>query len=115
MNEYIQAELPKPPPAEPVRVSRRSQLMAALRQNARPIIIEDPDLARPFARLLQAREMRPRILGGLVAEMITYGVRHYGAEIEERWSIGRYMLPGNAQRVILKPKGIPLAQPGQRR
>jgi hypothetical protein len=82
--------------------------MAALRQNVRPIIIEDPDLARPFARLLQARAMRLPILGGLVADMMTYAVlQYYGAEIEERWYIGRYVLPGNAQRVILKPKAIP--------
>ena len=47
-SEYIHAEPPKAPPPEPVRVSRRSQLMAALRQNVRPIIIEDPELARPL-------------------------------------------------------------------
>jgi hypothetical protein len=52
--------------------------------------------------------MRLRILGGLVADVMTYAVRqYYGAEIEERWYIGRYVLPGNAQRVILKPKAIP--------
>jgi hypothetical protein len=52
-SSYIHAEPPKPPPAVPVRVSLKSQLMAALRQNARPIVIEDQDLARPFARLLR--------------------------------------------------------------
>ena len=30
----------------------------ALRQHARPIIIEDPDLALPFTRMLRARELR---------------------------------------------------------
>jgi hypothetical protein len=109
-SEYIHAEPPKAPPPEPVRVSRRSQLMAALRQNVRPIIIEDPELARPFTRLMRAREMRLRMLGGVVAEMMLYAARqYYGAEIEERWHIGRYVLPGNAQRVILKPKGMSLA------
>ena len=52
-SDYIQP--PKPLPPIPVRVSRRSQLTAALRQHARPIVIEDQGLARPFARLLRAR------------------------------------------------------------
>jgi hypothetical protein len=104
--EYIQAEPPKAPPPEPVRVSHRSQLMAALRQKVRPIIIEDPELARAFTRLLRVREVR--LLGSLVADMMSCAVRqYYGAEVEERWYIGRYVLPGNAQRVILKPKVIP--------
>src|SRR6266511_2321762 len=51
--DYIHADLPKPLPPIPVRVSRRSQLTAALRQHARPIVIEDQELARPFARLLR--------------------------------------------------------------
>jgi hypothetical protein len=33
-------------------------LIAALRQHSRPIIIEDPDLALPFIRMLRARELR---------------------------------------------------------
>ena len=47
-SDYIHADPPKPLPPLPVRVSRRSQLTAALRQRARPIVIEDPELARPF-------------------------------------------------------------------
>ena len=43
---YVQAEPPQTLPPVPVRVSRKSQLMAALRQHARPIVIEDPELAR---------------------------------------------------------------------
>ena len=50
---------PKPAPPVPVRVARKSQLIAALRQNARPIVIEDHELARPFARLLRARSASP--------------------------------------------------------
>jgi len=107
INEYTQAEPPRPPPAEPVRVSRRSQLMAALRQNVRPIIIEDPELARPFTRLLRVRKMR--LVGGLVTDAMAYALRqYYGADIEDRWCIGGYVLPGNAQRVILKPKANPV-------
>ena len=74
---------PKPPPPIPVRVSRKSQLMAALRQNARPIVIEDHDLARPFARLLRARELRLWAFGGLVADTMSFAMsRSYGADIE---------------------------------
>jgi hypothetical protein len=32
--------------------------------------------------------------------------RCYGADIEAHWHIGRYILPGNAQKVILKPKDM---------
>ena len=88
-SSYINAAPPKPPPPVPVRVFRKSQLMAALRQNARPIVIEDHDLASPFARLLRARS--------------------YGADVEAHWYIGRYVLPGNVQKVILKPKTLPYA------
>ena len=104
-SDYIAAEQPKAPPPVPVRVSRRSQLMAALRQHVRPIVIEDQDLARPFARLLRARDSRLRALGGLVAEMMSYAIRRsYGADVEAHWYIGQYVLPGNAQKVILKPR-----------
>jgi hypothetical protein len=40
-SDYAHAEVPKPPPEVPVRVFLKSQLMAALRQHARPIVIED--------------------------------------------------------------------------
>jgi hypothetical protein len=103
MIEYTQAEQPKDPPPEAVRVCRRSQLLSALGQDNRPIIIEDPDLARPFTRLLRMRKMR--LLGGLVTDAMAYTLRQcYGADIEDRWCISGYVLPGNAQRVILKPK-----------
>ena len=103
MIEYTQAEQPKDPPPEAVRVCRRSQLLAALGQNNRPIIIEDPELARPFTRLLRVRKMR--LVGGLVTDAMAYALRqYYGTDIEDRWCIGGYVLPGNAQRVILKPK-----------
>src|SRR4030088_626606 len=46
-SDYIHAASPKPPPPIPVRVFLRSQLTAALRQHARPIVIEDQELARP--------------------------------------------------------------------
>jgi hypothetical protein len=93
----------------PVRVFLKSQLMAALRQHARPIIIEDPDLALPFTRMLRARELRLRAVGGLVAEAMSYAIsRHYRADVEAHWYIGQYVLPGNVQRIILKPKAHPL-------
>ena len=69
-SDYIHAASPKPPPPIPVRVSRRSQLTAALRQHARPIVIEDQELARPFARLLRARQLRLWALGEFVADWV---------------------------------------------
>ena len=81
--EYTNVEPAKPPPPIPVRVSRKSQLMAALQQNARPIVIEDHDLAGPFARLLRARELRLWAFGGLVADTMSFAMsRSYGADIE---------------------------------
>jgi hypothetical protein len=107
--DYAHAESPKPAPEVPVRVFLKSQLMAALRQHARPIIIEDPDLALPFTRMLRARELRLRAVGGLVAEAMSYAIsRHYNANVEAHWYIGQYVLPGNVQRIILKPKALPL-------
>jgi hypothetical protein len=106
--DYVHAEPLKPVPPVPVRVFRRSQLRAALRQDERPIIIEDQDLARPFVRLLRARDINLRPLGGLVAEMMSYAIRRcYGFDIETHWYIGRYVLPGNVQKVILKSKSLP--------
>jgi hypothetical protein len=111
-SDYTHAEAPKPPPQVPVRVFLRSQLMAALRQNVRPIVIEDEDLALPFARLVRARELRLRAIGGLVAETMSYAIqRYYGADIEAHWYIGQYVLPGNVQRVILKPKAVLIPLP----
>jgi hypothetical protein len=103
--DYIHATPPKPQPPIPVRVSCRSQLIAALRQRARPIVIEDQELARPFARLLRARELRSWALGDFDADAVSYAIgRSYGANIEAHWYMGRYVLPGNVQKVILKPK-----------
>jgi len=80
-------------------------LTAALRQHARPIIIEDQELARPFARLFRARELQLWALGEFVADTMSHAVgRSYGANIEAHWYVGRYVLPGNVQKVILKPK-----------
>jgi hypothetical protein len=73
----------------------------------RPIVIEDQELARPFARLLRARGSRMWALGGVVADSMSYAIRRsYGADIEAHWYIGRYVLPGNVQKVILKPKAL---------
>ena len=104
-SDYIQTDPPKPLPPMPVRVSRRSQLTAALRQHARPIIIEDQELARPFARLFRAREPRLWAVGEFVADTMSRAIgRSYGADIEAHWYVGGYVLPGNVQKVILKPK-----------
>ena len=109
-SSYVNAEPPKPPPPVPVRVSLKSQLMAALRQNARPIIMSDHELARPFARLLRARELRVSAFGALVADTMSYAMRRScSADIEAHWYIGRYVLPGNVEKVILKPKALPYA------
>jgi hypothetical protein len=98
-SDYVQAGPPKPPPL-PVRVSRKWQLMAALRQRARSIVIEDQELAHPFTRLLRAREC-----GEFVANTMSESISlFYGTDIEAQWYMGRYVLPGNVQKVILKPK-----------
>src|SRR5262249_7712964 len=93
------------PAADTCEGLRRSQLTAALRQHARPIVIEDQGLARPFARLLRARELRLCAVGEFVADTMSHAIgRSYGANIEVHWYVGRYVLPGNVQKVILKPK-----------
>jgi hypothetical protein len=106
-SDYIHAQPLKPLPPVPVRVSRRSQLRTALRQHARPIVIEDQELARPFARLSCARQLPVSVLGELMADTMSYALtRCYGANIEAHWYIGGYILPGNVQKVILKPKDV---------
>ena len=91
--------------ARRVCVSRRSQLTAALRQHARPIVIEDQELAGPFVRLLRARQLRLWGLGEFVANTMSCGIdQSYGANVEAHWYVGRYVLPGNVQKVILEPK-----------
>src|ERR1700738_2878816 len=88
-SDYTHANSPKPAPEVPVRVFLKSQLMAALRQHSRPIIIEDLDLALPFIRMLRARELRLRAVGGLVAEAMSYAInRYYSAHVEAHWYIG---------------------------
>ena len=63
-----------------------------------------------FARLLRARELRVWAFGALVADTMSYAMRRsYGADIEAHWYIGRYVLPGNVAKVILKPKALPYA------
>jgi hypothetical protein len=107
-SDYIHARPPKPPPPLPVRVSCSSQLIAALRQHARPIVIEDQELAAPFARLLRARELPSLGSSKFVADAMCSAIgRSYGVNIEAHWHMGRYVLPGNVEKVILKPKQRP--------
>ena len=107
-SDYVRCEPVKRPPALPLRVTRRSQLMAALRQRLRPIVIEDEELARPFVRLLRVRELRLWACGELVAHTMSDAIgRSYGTDIEAQWYMGRYVLPGNVQKVILKPRQAP--------
>ena len=106
--DYVRAEVPKPLPPSPMRVSRQSQLRAALRQNESPIVIEGQDLAQPFVRLLRARDMKTAAARAIVAEIASYAIRRsYGSDIEAHWYIGGYVLPGNVQKVILKSKALP--------
>src|SRR5437660_9240125 len=101
-SEYTHTDPPKPLLPMPMRVSLRSQLTAALRQHARPIVIEDQELARPFARLLRARQLRLWALGEFLADTMSYAIgRSYGANIEAHWYIAQYILPGNVHKVIL--------------
>jgi hypothetical protein len=104
-NDYIPADPPKRSrPPIPVRVSRRSQLAAALRQHMRPIVSRTRNLRAPSFGL-PARELRLWALGQFVADTMSYAIdRSYGANVERHWYLGRYVLPGNVQKVILKPK-----------
>ena len=103
--DYIHADAPKSLPPIPVRVSCRSQLTAALHQRARSIVIENQELAGPFVRLLHARQLRLWGLGEFVAHTMSCGIdQSYGANVEAHWYLGQYVLPGNVQKVILKPK-----------
>jgi len=40
--------------------------------------------------------------------------RYYGANIDAHWYIGQYVLPGNVQKIILKPKTLPFPQQASR-
>ena len=43
--------------------------------------------------------------GEVVADTMSYSIaRCYGTDIEGQWHMGRYVLPGNVEKVILKPK-----------
>ena len=88
-SDYVPREVPKAQPEMPVRVFLNSQLIAALRQHARPIVIEDQVLARPFVRLLRARDLRLGMVGALLElKGISYAInRYYGADIEAHWSL----------------------------
>jgi hypothetical protein len=45
------------------------------------------------------------ICGEFVADTMSHAIgRSYGANIEAHWYVGRYVLPGNVQKMILKPK-----------
>ena len=110
-SDYVEAGPSKIPPPLPVRVSRRSQLVAALRQRARPIVIEDQELARPFVRLLRARQLRVWAFGGVADTMSVSIARSYGSDIEAQWYMGRYVLPGNVDKIILKPMQSRLRTP----
>src|SRR5438445_6077615 len=70
--DYSNADPRKSLPPIPLRVSRRSQLIAALHQNERPIVIEDQGLAGPFIRLLRVRELGR--LGEFVTNMMSSGI-----------------------------------------
>ena len=79
--DYSNADPRKSLPPIPLRVSRRSQLIAALRQNERPIVIEDQGLAGQFVRLLRVRELGK--LGEFVANTMSSGIdQSYGANVE---------------------------------
>ena len=96
----------KPPPEVPIRIFLKSQLMAALRQRAQPMITADPDLALPFTRMLRARELRLRTVGGLVAEAMSYAIsRYYGADIEAHWYIRPIRPSGQRAASYLKAEG----------
>jgi hypothetical protein len=78
-----------------LRVFTREELERALRERTSPvIIIADKQLARPFERLLWARELTH--IGTLVASLLAYAISQgYGAKFDLRvhtdggWLVGR--------------------------
>ena len=101
-SDYVEPGPSKPTPPLPVRVSRKSELIAALRRRARSIVIEDQELARPFVRLLRARELRSWPADTRSDSIVP----SCGTDIEAQWYMARYVLPGNVEKVILKPKQV---------
>ena len=65
-SDYTHARYPKRAPELPLRVFNKSQLIAALRQHSRPIVIEDPDLVLPFTRMLRL-DCRRSAFAGTIA------------------------------------------------
>jgi hypothetical protein len=62
-------------------------------------------LAHPFARLLLARELQSLASAEYVMDAISKAIqRSFGTNIEAQLHMGRYVAPGNVQKVILKPK-----------
>src|ERR1700737_4597940 len=107
--DYVEAVPPRRAPL-PVRVSRRSQLITALRQRVRPIVIEDQELACPFARLLRARELQVWAPGEVVADTISYSIaRCYGTDIEGQWHMGRYVVERKESQCYSSCSTLPLS------
>ena len=97
-SDYTHAKSPKPPGGAGTYIS---QVATDGSPSARRAAHHHrgPDLALPFTRMLRARELRLRTVGGLVAEPMSYAIRrHYSADVEEHWYFGQYVLPGNMQR-----------------
>ena len=110
-SHYVHPNPSKPPPT-PVRVSCRSQLIAALRQRARPIVIEDQELARPFARLLLARELQS-LASAEYRHRYDFesDPRSFGTDIEAQWHMGRYVAAGECAEGDSETKTATLAGP----
>jgi hypothetical protein len=71
------------------RVSTREELEKVLRERT-PAIIGNRKLARPFERLLWARELRLWYFGAIIAFLIAYGISHgYGLRGKFDWDVTR--------------------------
>lgn len=84
-SDYTHADSPKPPPEVPLRVFLKSQLMAALRQHARPIIIEGPGPCPPVhshaagAGVAPEDGRRPRSRSDVICDQPVLWRRHRSA------------------------------------
>jgi hypothetical protein len=71
-----------------VRVTTREELTKALRERRAQVVIGDKKLARPFERLLWARELRWWYFGTLIAGLLTYAIsQQYGVKFD--WKVKR--------------------------
>ena len=67
-----------------LRVTRRTELRDALQQRERPVVIDNDELAKPFARLAYWKEARWWFIAALIYKLIASSIAQQYA-IEADW------------------------------